>query len=108
MGTLIPIYFKTCLKLRIVMRKVLEDRQIVLDEIRQGLSDGSLSFGQAIRQLRQRVTGLNQTDFARMCKIALRTLRQLEQDASNPTVETLNSVFRPFGMQVGILPLRRR
>lgn len=89
------------------MSKVLEERQLVLDEIKQGLGDSSLSFGQAIRQLRQRVTGLNQTDFARMCKLSLRTLRQLEQDASNPTLETLNSVFRPFGMQVGIVPWRR-
>jgi len=34
----------------------------------------------------------------------LRALRQLELDESNPTVQTLNSVFNPFGMQVGIVP----
>ncbi|WP_240931609.1 helix-turn-helix domain-containing protein [Azotobacter chroococcum] len=57
--------------------------------------------------MRLRVTGLNQTDFARMCKLSLRTLRQLEQDAGNPTVAKLDSVFRLFGMRVGIVVVRR-
>ena len=41
-------------------------------------------------------------------KISLRTLRQLEQDNGNPTLETVNSVLRAFGMTLGIVPLRRR
>ncbi|MFC0710265.1 helix-turn-helix domain-containing protein [Azorhizophilus paspali] len=90
------------------MKKPEEDRGAVLDEIRRQLADGTLSFGAAIRQLRLRVTGLNQTDFARMCKLSLRTLRQLEQDAGNPTVATLDSVFRLFGMRVGVVAVRRR
>lgn len=32
----------------------------------------------------------------------------MEQDEGNPTMQTLNSVFRPFGMRVGVVPLRRR
>lgn len=66
-----------------------------------------MTFGEAIRQLRIKVTGLSQTNFARMCKLSLRTVRLLEQDEGNPTVETLNSVFKLFGMQVGIVPVRR-
>ncbi|MFC2971137.1 helix-turn-helix domain-containing protein [Azotobacter bryophylli] len=90
------------------MKKPEEDRGAVLDDIRQQLADGTLSFGGAIRQLRLRVTGLNQTDFARMCKLSLRTLRQLEQDAGNPTVATLDSVLRLFGMRVGVVAVKRR
>lgn len=43
-----------------------------------------------------------------MCKLSLRTLRQLEQDTGNPTVATLDSVFRLFGMRVGVVAVRRR
>ena len=87
--------------------KPLQDRQAVLDRISQQLADGSMTFGSAIRQFRTQVTGLSQSDFARMCKLSLRTVRLLEQDASNPTIETLNNVFKLFGMQVGIVALRR-
>ncbi|WP_455233339.1 helix-turn-helix domain-containing protein [Geopseudomonas aromaticivorans] len=89
-------------------RPVVEDRVAVFKEIRQGLDDGTLTFGGAILQLRKRVTGLNQADFARMCKLSLRSLRMLEQDEGNPTVATLDSIFKPFGMQVGIVQRRPR
>ncbi len=82
-------------------------RKHILDSVQAGLADGSLSFGAAIVRLRKEVTGLKQADFARMCKISMSTLCQLEKDDSNPTVQTLNAVFKPFGMQVGIVPRRR-
>ncbi len=85
------------------MHDAIDARKAVLEEVRQGLKDGATTFGEAIRQLRTKVTGLSQADFARACKLSLRTVRQLEQDEGNPTVATLNSVFRPFGMRVGIV-----
>lgn len=87
-------------------KELLDDigvRYAALESVREGLADGALTFGQALRRLRNEVTGLNQTDFARACKVSLRTIRQLEQDEGNPTVETLNSVFGPFGLRVGIV-----
>lgn len=88
--------------------KTLKNREDVYNDIRRQLDAGSISHGETIRQLRTRVTGLTQADFARMCKISLRTLRQLEQDSGNPTLDTLNSVLRLFGMQMGVVPLRRK
>jgi transcriptional regulator with XRE-family HTH domain len=85
----------------------MQDRQTVIEDIRQQLADGTMTLGEAIRRLRTQVTGLNQANFAMMCKLSMRTVRLLEQDVANPTVETLNSVFKLFGMQVGIVPLRR-
>ncbi len=79
-------------------------RNQVLTELQQQLASGEITIGQAVRRLRKDVTGLQQARFAQMCKLSLRTLRQLEHDESNPTVQTLNSVFNPFGMQVGIVP----
>ncbi len=90
------------------MSDEIQQRGIILDELQQQLLAGSISMGAAVKRLRTEITGLRQEQFAGMCKISLRTLRQLEQDEGNPTVQTLNSVFRPFGMRVGVVPLRRR
>lgn len=83
------------------------DRQAILAEVQEGLLHNTLSIGAAVRRLRTEITGLRQEQFARMCRISLRTLRQLEQDEGNPTMQTLNAVFNRFGMRVGIVPLRR-
>jgi len=90
------------------MNDEIRQRGIIFDELRDQLLEGTVSMGAAVKRLRTEITGLRQEQFASMCKISLSTLRQIEQDEGNPTVQTLNAVFRPFGMQVGIIPLRRR
>lgn len=87
------------------MNDEIQQRGIILDELQAQLLAGSISIGSAVKRLRTEITGLRQQQFAGMCKISLRTLRQLEQDEGNPTLQTLNGVFRPFGMRVGIVPL---
>nr|WP_314580626.1 helix-turn-helix transcriptional regulator [uncultured Pseudomonas sp.] len=89
------------------MTDEIRQRGIILDELRDQLAAGTVSIGGAVKRLRNDVTGLRQEQFAAMCKISLRTLRQIEQDEGNPTIQTLNAVFKPFGMRVGIVPLRR-
>ncbi len=84
-----------------------ELRQHKLDDIREGLQTGRLSLGTGVRRLRRDITGLTQADFARMARISLRTLRQLEQDEGNPTPATLQAVLRPFGLRMGVVPLKR-
>lgn len=85
----------------------IRQRGIILDDLKEQLLAGSVTIGAAVKRLRTEVTGLRQEQFAGMCKISLRTLRQIEQDDGNPTIQTLNQVFKPFGMRVGILPIRR-
>jgi transcriptional regulator with XRE-family HTH domain len=80
------------------------ERKQMLTELQQQLACGEITIGAAVRRLRKEVTGLQQAGFAQMCKLSLRALRQLEHDESNPTLQTLNSVFNPFGMQVGTVP----
>lgn len=82
-------------------------RQRTLDDIREELQAGRLSLGAGVRRLRREITGLTQADFARMTRISLRTLRQLEQDEGNPTLATLQAVFRPFGLGLGVVSLKR-
>jgi DNA-binding XRE family transcriptional regulator len=83
------------------------ERERIRTDIQTQLTAGEISIGVGVRRLRKEVTGLEQARFARMCKISVRALRQLEHDEANPTLHTLNSIFRMFGMQVGLIPIRR-
>lgn len=86
------------------MSASLADRQTLLAQLQAELLDGRTGIGTAVRRLRTELTGLRQDQFARMCRISLNTLQQLEHGQGNPTVRTLNAVFAPFGMRVGIVP----
>ncbi|WP_025999914.1 helix-turn-helix domain-containing protein [Pseudomonas reactans] len=78
-----------------------------MENIEQGLTNGSLEIGDAVRRLRTEVTGLHQSQFARMCKISVRTLVHIEHGEGNQTLKSLNAVFRPFGLRMGVVKVRR-
>lgn len=84
------------------------ERGQYLDDLLSKLAAGSVTHGEAIKSLRKDVTGLDQVKFARMCKISIRTLRNLEGDEGNPTIGSLNSVFHPFGYQIGVIKRLRK
>ncbi|MET1066851.1 MAG: helix-turn-helix transcriptional regulator [Pseudomonas prosekii] len=79
----------------------------LIESCLSGVADDTLSINEAVRRLRVEVTGFNQTQFARMCKISVRTLVHLEHGEGNPTLKSLNAVFRPFGLKMGVVRLRR-
>ncbi|MBD9457822.1 transcriptional regulator [Pseudomonas sp. PDM05] len=85
----------------------IDTRALLIESIEHGLADGSLQIGDAVRRLRTEVTGLHQSQFARMCKISVRTLVHIEHGEGNQTLKSLNAVFRPFGLQMGVVKLRR-
>ncbi|VVN97373.1 helix-turn-helix domain-containing protein [Pseudomonas fluorescens] len=82
-------------------------RAQLIESIQEGLAQGSLGIGEAVRRLRVEVTGLHQSQFARMCKISVRTLVHIEHGEGNQTLKSLNAVFRPFGLQMGVVRIRR-
>ncbi len=86
----------------------IEERTVLIDSIQAALADGTLEIAEAVRRLRTEVTGLHQSQFARMCKISVRTLVHIEHGEGNQTLKSLNAVFRPFGMQMGVVKLRRQ
>ncbi|POA83334.1 helix-turn-helix domain-containing protein [Pseudomonas protegens] len=88
------------------MTTTLEQRGLLIDNIRQELAAGRLSVGDAVKRLRTEVTGLHQSQFARMCRISPRTLIHIEHGDGNPTLKSLNAVFKPFGLQMGVVSLR--
>lgn len=68
------------------------------------LEQGEITLGQAIRRMRKEWAGLNQTRLARICKVSLNTLSAVERDEGNATIDTLNQILAPFGMEVSARP----
>lgn len=89
------------------MTNSMDARALLIESVEHGLGDGSLTLGEAVRRLRTEVTGLHQSQFAKMCKISVRTLVHIEHDEGNQTLKSLNAVFRPFGLQIGVVKVRR-
>lgn len=89
------------------MSLTIEERTLLIDSIQAALAEGTLQIGEAVRRLRTEVTGLHQSQFARMCKISVRTLVHIEHGEGNQTLKSLNAVFQPFGLQMGVVKLRR-
>ncbi|MFL1547957.1 helix-turn-helix domain-containing protein [Pseudomonas sp. E2-15] len=89
------------------MTMSIDERMLLMDSILEGLSEGTIEIGEAVRRLRVEVTTLNQIKFARMCKISVRTLVHIEQGEGNQTLKSLNAVFRPFGWKMGVMKVRR-
>ena len=89
------------------MTITIDARALLIESIQEGLAQGTLEIGEAVRRLRVEVTGLHQTQFARMCKISVRTLVHIEHGEGNQTLKSLNAVFRPFGLKMGVVRVRR-
>jgi DNA-binding XRE family transcriptional regulator len=85
----------------------IDQRAEVIEQVERGLADGTLELSEAVRRLRTEVTGLHQSQFAKMCRISVRTLVHIEHGEGNQTLKSLNAVFRPFGLRMGVVKIRR-
>jgi len=85
-----------------------DDREAVLVALLQRLYADELTTGQLLRALRRDVLGLSQTRYAELVGISRRSLSDLEGDKGNATLEVMDRVFRPLGLEVGLLPRKRR
>ncbi len=75
------------------------------DKIVKGIFAGELTQGAALKRLRVQVLGVKQEQFARLVKVSRKTLSDIENDKGNYSVDTLNQVFRPFGLRVGLVEI---
>jgi putative transcriptional regulator len=80
------------------------------DEIRARRTDisararaGKLSLPSAIPEIRHAL-GLNQQEFAKLFRLTLRQVKELERGIANPTAETLNRIAKVFGFSLGFVP----
>lgn len=79
---------------RIEMRKPLIEK----------LLKGEMTQGEALKAFRLNIIGLKQTDYAKMVKVSRKTISDLENDNGNYSLKTINQVFRPLGLHVGLVP----
>ncbi|WP_435034129.1 helix-turn-helix domain-containing protein [Pseudomonas neuropathica] len=89
------------------MSLTVAERMALIESIQEALADGTLDISEAVRRLRVEVTGLHQIQFAKMCKISVRTLIHIEHAEGNQTLRSLDSIFRLFGLKMGVVRVRR-
>lgn len=71
------------------------------------LMQGEMTQGQALKALRLDVLGLKQDNFSTLVSVSRKTLSDIENDRGNYTSDIVNKVFKPFGLQVGLVPISR-
>lgn len=71
------------------------------------LGQGELTIPEALKAMRE-MTGLTQAEFAAHRGVSRRVIQDVERGTGNPTVESLNSIAKLFGLKVGFVPIRRR
>ena len=79
------------------------ERSAFYDALVEGANAGELSWGEVVRKLRVEVAGVDQATFSKMTKVSIRTIHKLESNVANPTLATLQSVLRPFGLRIGLV-----
>jgi len=84
-----------------VARMTTLERKALLEELAAMVTTGELGLGDASRILRGAMLGMDRKTFAQVVKLSATVIATLEDKPdANPTLETLNSVFAPFGGKV--------
>jgi DNA-binding XRE family transcriptional regulator len=92
--------------MRIDMKEMtLEERKAYIHAVADEVARGKLTLGGAVKRLRENLLGVSQERFALASKISKRALSQLEVDRGNPTLATLEAVFKKFGLQIALAHL---
>lgn len=76
------------------------------DRVIESLLTEEITQGEALKILRVQVLGIKQDKFAQMVKVSRKTVSDIENDKGNYSVETLNQIFRPFGLKVGLVRIK--
>ncbi len=80
-------------------------RKAVINSIIAKLLFSEITQGDALIQLRIQVLGFNQEKYAKLVNVSRKKLSDIENNRSNSSVEILNKVFKPFGLNVGLIPI---
>ncbi|MBS0883630.1 helix-turn-helix domain-containing protein [Pantoea sp. JGM49] len=83
------------------------EREVMLLGLLQQFIEEKLTHGQLLMQLRKKVLGFSQERYASLAGISRRTLSDIELDKESITLTTLNRVFKPLGLKLGLLPRQK-
>lgn len=78
-----------------------------IDDLYDSVLTGKESIGRVVKRIRK-VTGMTQREFAEARGVSFQTLRLIERDAANPTVDTLEKLCEGFDLKVGYYYRSRR
>ena len=86
-----------------VARLTALERKALLEELAAMVVTGEFGLGDASRILRGTMLGMDRKTFAQAVRLSTSVVAALEDDPNaNPTLETLNKVFAPFGGRVAL------
>jgi DNA-binding XRE family transcriptional regulator len=71
------------------------------------IGQGDMPLPEVMKAMRE-MTGLTQAEFAAHRGVSRRVIQDIERGIGNPTVDSLNSIAKLFGLQVGFVPIRRK
>lgn len=84
-----------------------EEETIRRREFMTSIPSTSQELGELVRSLR-RFSRLTQPEFAERVGVAVNILKEIERGRGNPTIETMNKIGKPFGLQVSLVRMESR
>ena len=83
------------------------ERESALIKLLQDAIQDDFTHGKLLRKIRKEVLGFSQERYASLAGISRRTLSDVELDKESITLTTLNRVFKPLGLKLGLLPRQK-
>lgn len=83
-----------------------KSRNQLRTKLLQDIDNGQIEPPAALKILRQ-VLGKSQSDYAKLVGVSKKIISDFELGRGNPTVETMNKMFAPIGLEVGLARKRR-
>lgn len=85
---------------RVKRKRTAEEIRGEKEALYADIEAGRLTIGQATRRMRK-IVGMTQTEYAeKVLKIYPRVLMEIERDRGNPTLDTLQKIAAPFGLEI--------
>ncbi|MCK6826168.1 helix-turn-helix domain-containing protein, partial [Enterobacter kobei] len=53
------------------------------------------------------VLGLKQDEYAKLVSVSRKTLSDVENNRGNYSADIINKIFKPFGLQTGLVPISK-
>lgn len=84
-----------------------DEQNVMRRDFYDKLAQNELDLPEAMKAMRK-MTGLTQAEFAAHRGVSRRVVQDIERGTGNPTVESLNSIAKMFGLKVGLVSIRRK
>jgi DNA-binding XRE family transcriptional regulator len=80
------------------------ERQALLFKLLKQQMLHEIHQGEVLRTIRKEVLHMSQTEYASLVGVSRRTLSDIERGANSPAQDIINKIFRPLGLQAGLVP----